>query len=90
MKPLLASVKGKMVSLESTMNGYTVEFIDISERYTRCFIHNECMAKFSSSFGKLKPNKSVKIKGCKDYDMYGEEIFHIEYIKPIKKEGVNE
>jgi len=90
MKPVLASVKGKMVSLESTMNGYTIELIDTRGKYFRCFIHSEGLSKFSSQFGQLKPNREVKIKGCKDFDIYGREVFHIEHVSPIKKENNNE
>jgi|688.fasta_scaffold486468_3 hypothetical protein len=85
MKPILASVKGKMVSLESTINGYTIEVMDVNGKYVRCFIQSENLSKFSSQFGQLKPNRDVKIKGSKDLDFYGGEIFHIEHVKPLKK-----
>lgn len=86
MKPLLASVKGRLMSLESTVNGYSIEVIDEKGKYMRCFIHSEGLSRFSSHFGQLKPNREVKIKGCRDLDIYGTEVFHIEYFAPIKKE----
>lgn len=85
MKPILASVKGRLVSLESTINGYTVEVIDAMGKYLRCFIHYESLPKSSFQLSSLKPNKEVKIKGCKDFDVYGSEVFHIEHIAPLKK-----
>lgn len=85
MKPTLMSAKGKMLCIEPAMNGYSVEILNVDGRHMHCFIHSECLSKFSQSFGQLKPNRDVKIKFCKDYNMYGAEIFNIENISPIKK-----
>lgn len=90
MKPILASVKGNMVSLESTINGYTIEVIDTKGKYVRCYIHSDSLSKFSSQFGQIKPNREIKIKGCSDFDLYGREVFHIEQMFPIKKKVENE
>lgn len=86
MKPMMLSAKGKLLSIESTINGYSVEVLSMDGRHMDCFIHSECLSKFSHSFGQLKPNRNVKIKFCSDYNMYGKEIFNIENISPIKKE----
>jgi len=85
MKPLLASVKGTMLSMDTTMNGYLVDIVDANGRHTRCFLHSEGLSKFSFQFGYLKPNREVKIKGCRDFDMYGTEVFHIEHVSPVNK-----
>ena len=85
MKPLLASVKGKMITLESSVNGYVVEVVDVRGKYNRCFLHTDALSKFSTQFGNLKPGVDVKIKCSHDYDIYGTEILHIEHITPINK-----
>lgn len=84
MKPLLASVKGKMVSMESSVNGYSIEVIDSGGKYTKCFLANDSIQKFASQFGQLKPNMDIRIKCCKDITIYGEEILYIEHIYPEK------
>jgi hypothetical protein len=90
MKPILGFLKARMLSLESTVNGYTIEVMDeTTGKYTRCFMHSECLSEFSFHFGSLKPNRILKIKGCKDIDMYGNEVIHIEDVKPLKKEDQN-
>jgi len=87
MKPILASVKGTLSLMESTINGYSIEIIDEHGRNTCCFLHSDGLSKFSSQFGYLKPNRRVKIKGYRDLDMYGREVFHIEQISPVNKEA---
>lgn len=86
MKPVLYSAMGKVVSLESTLNGYTLEMIDTRNKYLYCFLSTEELAKFASHYGEIKPKTEIKIKACKDIGMYGEERFSIEFIKPLKKE----
>lgn len=90
MKPMMISIKGKMVNLEATVNGYNIELIDASGKYIRCFMHAETLSTFSSHFGYLKPNREIKIKCCNDYDIFGGQIFHVEQIFPIKKKVENE
>lgn len=87
MKPALMSAKGKLLSIDPAMNGYSVEILNVDGRHMNCFIHSECLSKFSHNFGQLKPNRDVKIKFCKDYNIYGSEIFNIEGISPTKKES---
>lgn len=84
MKPLLASIKGRMVSMESTVNGYSIEVIDISGKYTKCFLSNGSIQTFASYFGQLKPNMDIKIKCCRDVTIFGEEVLCIEHITPDK------
>lgn len=87
MKPTLVSIKGRMMNLEATVNGYNIELMDSMGKYIRCFMHAETLTKFSSQFGYLKPNREIKIKCCDDYDIFGRHVFNVEQIFPIKKEG---
>jgi hypothetical protein len=84
MKPVLSLIKGRVVSLESTLNGYTVELLDVNNKYYHCFLSTEELTKFASQYGEIKPKAEIKIKACKDIGMYGEERFSIEFIKPSK------
>lgn len=90
MKPLMSLIKGKIMSLETTVNGYNIELVDTMGKYIRCFMHAETLSKFSSQFGYLKPNREIKIKCCNDYDIFGSQIFHVEQIFPVKKKEEHE
>lgn len=85
MKPMLASVKGTMVSMEASINGYSIEVIDSGGKYTKCFLSNDSINKFSAQFGQLKPNMEVRIKCCKDITIFGEEVLYIEHVYPNKQ-----
>jgi hypothetical protein len=91
MKPMMMmSIRGRIVNLDVTVNGYNLGLIDASGKYVRCFMHAETLSTFSSHFGYLKPNREVKIKCCNDYDIFGNEIFQVEQIFPLKVDAENE
>jgi hypothetical protein len=83
---MLTSIKGKIISFESTMNGHTMEIIDVRGRYIRCFICPETIAKSHIKTSSIKPKAEIKIKGSRDIDIYGNEIFNIEQVSIPKKE----
>lgn len=90
MKPMMVSIRGRMMNLETTVNGYNIELVDATGKYIRCFLHSETLSKFSSQFGYLKPNRELKIKCCNDYDVFGSQVFNVEQIFPIKNKSENE
>jgi len=86
MKPMLTTIKGVVSSFEPTMNGHIIEVIDSGKNYMRCFITPETISKSHVKPGSIKPNKQIKIKGIRDVDIYGNEVFSIEYVSVLKKE----
>lgn len=89
MKPILSSIKGKVVSLESTLNGYTIDLLGVNNIYYKCFLSTEELTKFASQYGEIKPKTEIKIKAYKDIGIHGEERFSIEFIKPSKNKSGN-
>lgn len=85
MKPHLIPITGKVFSLEPTVNGYSIEIIDIEDKYLRCFLSTEDLSRFASQHGEIKPKMEIRIKACRDIGMYGEERLSVEYIKTHKK-----
>lgn len=85
MKPLMYVLRGRLLSINKQQNAYHVLLKDAKGRITPCNIPVDVACPFGQKSVEVNEGLDVIVRGSRDFDIYGQEVFYVDNMSITKK-----